>query len=356
MAKQPLSRRSTVRGSSNHSRATDYDYYQALFDPDWAEPDRAAPAKKARAKPKRSSMAQEVAALTDEAIGLEAGFQTTYQPARFETGWLLESLSHFYALDLLADVLAVIKGGKEATVYRCLGGPAAPAQLVAAKVYRPRKLRNLRNDKMYREGRAVLTADGKPVKKNEHRIMRALNKKTAFGQEVAHTSWLMYEYTTLERLHRVGASVPLPIAAAENAILMGYVGDETRAAPTLHEVRLDFPTARRLLDQTIYNLELMLQADLIHGDLSAYNILYWEGEMTIIDFPQVTNAKGNRNARYILNRDVRRVCEYFALQGLQPNDRAIAEHLWNRFQARSANDIAADLSRTLAELGQDEDE
>ncbi len=335
MAKQPLS----------HAAAFDAEYYQQLYDPAWAEEPNRLAGKAGRKKQKK--VEQIVSALTDEAVGLEAGFQTTYVPGRFEGPWLLQSLRHFYDRDLISDILAIVKGGKEANVYRCAGGPGAHAELVAAKVYRPRSLRNLRNDKMYREGREVLAGDGKAVKKTDHRVMRALNKKTAFGQEVAHTSWLMYEYKTLEQLHQAGASVPRPIAVDGNAILMQYIGDRYVAAPTLHEVRLEPHVARRLLDQVMHDLEMMLKVDLIHGDLSAYNILYWEGEMTIIDFPQVTNAKGNTSARFILNRDVRRVCEYFQLQGITANPRALADHLWQRYQERSANDILADLSRTL---------
>ena len=51
---------------------------------------------------------------------------------------------------------------------------------------------------------------------------------------------------------------------------------------------------------------------MIHGDLSAFNILYWEGKVTLIDFPQVTLSESNHNAYRIFQRDVRRVCEYFA--------------------------------------------
>ncbi|MCC6166555.1 MAG: hypothetical protein IT329_04935 [Caldilineaceae bacterium] len=342
MGTQPLSRAIDV----------DVDYYQQMYDPAWAEQSPRPQTKKARKKPPKTQ--QIVAELTDETVGLEGGFETTYRPGEFEGVWLLDSLRGFYDRDLLSDILAVVKGGKEANVYRCAGGPGAHAELVAAKVYRPRSLRNLRNDKMYREGRQVLTGDGKAVKNNDHRIMRALNKKTAFGQQVAHTSWLMYEYTTLERLHQAGASVPRPIAVDGNAILMQYFGDRMVAAPTLHEIRLEPQAARRLLDQVVFNLELMLASDMIHGDLSAYNILYWADEMTIIDFPQVTNAKGNSNARFILSRDVRRVCEYFQLQGVNANPRALADHLWQRFQERSANDILADLSRTLETFDQDD--
>src|SRR5436305_7994656 len=51
---------------------------------------------------------------------------------------------------------------------------------------------------------------------------------------------------------------------------------------------------------------------LVHGDLSAYNLLYWEGKLTLIDFPQGTSSHANQSAHVILHRDVQRVCEYFA--------------------------------------------
>lgn len=334
-----------------------YDDYEVMYDPDVAEAERMSKdAKNARPKPKKKGVKSIVAELSNETDGREGVFQTTYQPARFEEIWLRDSLSPFYEMDLVTDVLAIVKGGKEANVYRCLGGPSAP-ELVAAKVYRPRQFRNLSNDAMYREGREVLAADGKVVKKNAHRVMRALGKKTSFGVQVAHTSWLMYEFNTLKALHKAGAAVPEPIAVGENAILMGYVGDRSLAAPTLHEVSLDYSTARRLFDQVIQNIETMLAANWIHGDLSAYNILYWQGEITVIDFPQVTNAVGNSNARFILTRDVQRVCDYFTMQGLSINARGLADHLWQRFETRSENEMMADLSRTLAKYApQEEDE
>src|SRR5205823_142296 len=90
-----------------------------------------------------------------------------------------------------------------------------------------------------REGRPVLTAEGRPAKATDDRLMRALGKKTAFGVQVQHTSWLMYEYTTLHRLFHAGAAVPQPFAAAENAILMSYRGDAQGPAPTLNGVSLE---------------------------------------------------------------------------------------------------------------------
>lgn len=261
-----------------------------------------------------------------------AGFQTTYQPGRFERGWLLSSLKPFYTQNLITDILASVKGGKEASVYRCQGHPSTGTPFLAAKVYRPRQFHNLRNDKMYREGRAVLNADGNAVKKSDQRIMRALGKKSDFGRTVQHTSWLMYEYTTLETLYRAGASVPRPYAAGENAILMTYEGDENGSAPTLIEVELEKDEANRLFRETLRNIALMLQHGFVHGDLSAYNILYWEGRITLIDFPQVADTQANPHARFILERDITRVCDYFARQGADTGDPArLLKDLWAQY-------------------------
>jgi RIO kinase 1 len=313
-----------------------YEQYAELFDP--FKTDRQARRKRrpeARHIPKKSD--DQIIAEIADADALEGGFKTTYQPARYEQGWLLESLQTFYEQALIRDVLTRVKGGKEATVYSCAAGPATGQALLAAKVYRPQQFRNLRNDAMYRQGREVLTASGQPVKKNEHRIMRAIGKKTAFGEQVAHTSWLMHEYTTLERLYRAGAAVPPPIAASDNAILMGYVGDARQAAPTLHEVTLRPDQTESLFNEVMRNIELMLQYDMIHGDLSAYNILYWQGQITLIDFPQVTNCLSNPRAQFILRRDIQRICEYFTLQGLRCNSALIMDNLWRRYVKSKAN-------------------
>jgi RIO kinase 1 len=314
----------------------EYEYYEELFDLD-----RSKKGRKAKGHRRLTRPYSEIVAELGDVDGLEAGFHTTYKPGRYEEGWLLSSLRTFYDQALISDVLAQVKGGKEASVYCCEGDPTTGVALLAAKVYRPRKFRNLRNDKMYREGREILTASGRPAKKTDHRIMRAIGKKTAFGVQVQHTSWLMHEYKAMERLHQAGAAVPQPIAASENAILMSYYGDERMAAPTLNHIHLEPGEAEPLFRQVLQNVELMLQHDLIHGDLSAYNILYWAGEITLIDFPQVTNMHTNSHAYSILQRDVKRTCEYFAQQGVRCDPDAIVDELWDRYAEIDPLDQAA---------------
>jgi len=280
-----------------------------------------------KAKPARAPAAP----ADDTAIKADDEFRTTYKPARYEEGFLRESLQPFVTQTLIADVIALVKGGKEANVYLCQAAPHLDVKLIAAKVYRPRQFRNLRNDVMYREGRELVNSQGIPIKNRDNREMRAIHKKTAFGAELTHVSWLSHEYLTLDRLHKLGAAVPKPISAGHNAILMGYVGDRSRPAPLLHAVTLAKRAAEPLCDEVLRNVELMLSHGMIHGDLSAYNILYWEGKITLIDFPQVTLSESNHNAYRIFQRDVRRVCEYFALQGVERDADAITQRLWARY-------------------------
>jgi len=306
-----------------------YEYFDDLFNP--LRTDRKARRQRkprARHIPKKGQH-QIVSELVDQTVGLEGGFTTTYSPSRYEEGWLLSSLRAFYDRGLINDILGLVKGGKEASVYRCQADPATGNTVLAAKVYRPRKFRNLRNDSTYRQGRAILNPYGQDHDyARDQRITRAIGKKTAFGMQVAHTSWLMHEYTALERLHSAGAAVPQPVASSENSILMGYHGDGQLAAPTLNEISLHEEEALGLFQEVLRNIDIMLQHNLIHGDLSAYNILYWEGKITIIDFPQVIDLHGNDNAYAILKRDIQRICEYFSRQGVPCDPVETMEERW----------------------------
>lgn len=308
-----------------------YDRYADKFDP--LKMDR-----KGRRKRKPTPQAHETWRKIDQQkaevaapTSFDDGVVTTYQPSKHEASWLLSSLQGFYAQALITDVLAVVKGGKEASVYRCEADQSTGMEFLAAKVYRPRMFRSLSNDQMYREGRQILTAEGRAVKNSDHRIMRAIGKKSAFGEEVSHTSWLMHEYSTLDFLYRLGAAVPQPMAWTENAILMSYVGNGQMAAPPLVDVQLEPDEAAELFAEVLRNIELMLSHDVIHGDLSAYNILYWEGTITLIDFPQVTNSQANSNAEFILHRDITRICEYFTRQGVDTDADALMRKLWQRY-------------------------
>jgi putative acetyltransferase len=171
-----------------------------------------------------------------------------------------------------------------------------------------------------------LDADGLAIYKD--RQMRAMKKRTDYGQDLMHTSWIEHEFRTLKILHEAGCAIPTPYASAHNAILMDFIGNEQMGAPTLNEISLEAAEARYLFERVIHNLELMLAHQRVHADFSAYNILYWEGEITLIDFPQAINPLKNPNAYAIFQRDVARICEYFNHQGLATDPHKLASDLW----------------------------
>jgi RIO kinase 1 len=280
-----------------------------------------------RTSKKRESQRHEMdARLFVRAQEAAGEFKFTYKAARFEEAWLLDSLNEIAGQQLISDVLRKVKAGKEASVYLCRSGSSIDARLVVAKVYRPRTLRNLKNDAIYRTGRIDLDEDGTALFKEAD--VNAIIKRTKYGEELRHTSWIAYEFKTLEKLYEAGADVPKPFAMLKNSILMEYIGDEGAAAPTLNSIRLDRDEAHPLFDRVLRNLDLLLSSQRIHGDLSAYNILYWNGDITLIDFPQVVHPEANPSAWTIFQRDVTRVCQYFRSQGVKCDARKLAADLW----------------------------
>lgn len=184
--------------------------------------------KKRHPDPKRRAKQQqhEIDSALSHDDAPNAPIAMTYKPSKFEGAWLMESLKPFFERSLITDVLELVRGGKEASVYVCAAHPALGVPYAAAKVYRPRMFRQIRDDSVYREGRETLSEEGRVVKKT--------------------------------------------------------------------------------------------------------STLYWQGEITLIDFPQAGNPESNPNARMLFERDVARVCSYFADQGVEVDSSALAERIWNR--------------------------
>jgi RIO kinase 1 len=270
-------------------------------------------------------------------LGVEAVFRPTFAASRFERAWLLEHLGPFYEDHFIADILHQVKGGKEASVYCCAADARMGIELIAAKVYRPKIFRTLKNDAQYRQGRVALDDQGNEVRGRRESL--AMRQKTRFGQDLLHAAWLANEFQTLLTLHAAGVEVPRPIAQGNNTILMEYVGEAGQPAPTLNQVALEPGKARPIFDRVVHNAELMLAHGCVHADLSAFNILYWEGDIRIIDLPQAVSPYKNPDAFKLFERDVTRVCEYFAQYGIETNAAQLARQVWKRNVQRDTADI-----------------
>jgi RIO kinase 1 len=238
----------------------------------------------------------------------------------------LEQIEPFIDRGYVDEVIGLVKAGKEASVYACRAGPAAGCDLVAAKVYRAAQYR-FKNDAVYQEARARELGIGGSA-------LRAFNKRrhSAIGREVQAGSWRMREYQVLQLLHASYADVPRPIAAEGEAILMEYFGDEDEAAQQLNRVRLTEEEAPALFQRLMNNVELFLALNLVHGDLSPHNVIYWQGEVRVIDFPQAIDPRFNRHAQDLLRRDVANLVHYFAPYGVEASAEELADDLWRRFE------------------------
>jgi RIO kinase 1 len=280
-------------------------------------------------KPDPTAIRSELTDLSDHEHDFVPTYAAALDPLHHERQWIIDSVGGFYRDNLITDVTRLVKGGKEANVYGCLASPETGFELLAAKLYRPRMLRHLRNDALYREGRLTRDKDGKQIRGS--REARAMLKKTKFGKHLGIMNWIMHEYLVQSELYEAGADVPKPISQRGNTILMEYIGDLWGPAPTLSEISLSDGEAEPLFSRVMENVRLMLRHHYIHGDLSAYNILYWEGDVKIIDFPQMVDARMNQSAETLLQRDIQRVCEYFDRFGVDTTPARLSYEIWDLY-------------------------
>ena len=235
-----------------------------------------------------------------------------------------EAFEHFFDEGLVEEVLLPLKHGKEASVHLCRANPRTTGEVLAAlKLYHPLNKRDFRDEGLYRDGEFI----------KERRIRAALDRKTKFGREVQGGLWVSREWETLRALSGVGAPVPRPIERTDDAILMSYVGDLDGPAPRLHEYPVqDREELEAIWDHVRSAIEHMLYRDVVHGDLSAYNVLVWDGGVFMIDFPQAVDPKKNAHAAAFLQRDVRRIGSWFDRHGLELPWEEIASELWTAWE------------------------
>jgi RIO kinase 1 len=244
---------------------------------------------------------------------------------RSQGGDQLSHLEEFVDRGLIEEVLGLVKIGKEASVYCCRAGADAGGRLVAAKVYRESQYR-FKNDAVYQESRLrEMGIRGSAKRAFEKR------RKSSVGREVQTQTWRHHEYGVLEKLFAVGADVPQPLAISGDALLMEYIGNETTAAPQLVRTKLPGSEAAPLFERLMRNVELWLGCNCVHGDLSPHNVLYWAGEIKVIDFPQAVDPRFNSHAHELLSRDVANLVRYFEPYGVEADAVGLADDLWRRF-------------------------
>jgi len=231
-------------------------------------------------------------------------------------------------LDVLLDdgvideVLGRLKSGKEADISLVRRGDV----VMAAKVYKDRATRSFKNNADYKEGRKVRNS----------RTQRAIESGGRFGRDAAEQAWKSAEADALYRLADSGVRVPAPVMFYEGVLLMDLVRDaEGRPAPRLIDVPIDRDAAMFIFADLVAQIISMLCCDLIHGDLSPYNILAGADGPTIIDFPQVISAVHSSRAEFFFLRDFDNVVRFLA--GFDPRlavHAADGRAIWRAYVSR----------------------
>jgi RIO kinase 1 len=190
-----------------------------------------------------------------------------------------------------------ISTGKEANVFR---GTTDTGKFIAIKIYKVetspffRKEEYLRGDPRFDN-----------IPNRERAIVEAFAKK---------------EYKNLQICERAEVHAPKPIYVHENVLIMEFLGEEGMPYPTMNMVGAN---TEEQLDSVLEDIRKMYHAELVHADISEYNIMMADVPY-LIDFGQGVILR-HPNAEKFLERDVRNILRYFERRGIKKDFEEVME-------------------------------
>ena len=184
---------------------------------------------------------------------------------------------------LFDELVSPLKVGKESNVFIAKKGE----QKIIVKIYR---VQNADFKKMYDYIR----------KDPRYAFLRNKRREIIFA-------WTQREYKNLLRAEKVGINVPKALGCKSNILLEEFIGNEEPALP-LKDDHPSYP--HHFLEDILEQVRDMYQAGLIHGDLSAFNILNHQEKPVLIDFSQATLTK-TPNSEELLKRDLKNILQFF---------------------------------------------
>ncbi len=177
-----------------------------------------------------------------------------------------------------------------------------------------------------------------PLALKVYRLHRTPHKKKAMiGYAVDRMGLIAAkEFTILEKAYRAGVPVPTPARRVDNMFTMRFLGDETNAR-RLKDLELDEP--EQYARQTIAIVEKLLDAFIVHGDLSEYNLLLHRDHVFAIDFGQSVDLSSRTNryrrfeeAKPLLFRDLQNVAHYFSNYDIEIDVQGEYHRLTTKFE------------------------
>ncbi|MCL4400398.1 MAG: hypothetical protein M1348_00995 [Candidatus Parvarchaeota archaeon] len=125
--------------------------------------------------------------------------------------------------------------------------------------------------------------------------------------------WSRYEFTFQSKAFDAGIKTPEPYRLFKNVIVMQFIGeDETPARLAVKDTSFD---VQKWYGTIIDSIVTLGKRGIIHGDLSAYNILNANGDPYIIDFSQA--LKLTSLTKEYLERDINNINNWFKKLGVE---------------------------------------
>ena len=198
-------------------------------------------------------------------------------------------LSKLFSGGIVSSIYFKIARGKEADVYLADSGAKIDAGYVAVKIFRIETSSFVKR---------VDYMQGDP------RFGKIKGSTFALVSE-----WCKKEYGNLVLASGAGAHVPRPYVFNGNVLAMELIGEEGKPSNTLRQEGTNEP--EKTLDFIIEDVKKLYSTELVHADLSEYNILMKGTIPYFIDFGQAVLLKHPR-AMEFLKRDIRNVLAYFS--------------------------------------------
>jgi RIO kinase 1 len=130
-------------------------------------------------------------------------------------------------------------------------------------------------------------------------------------------TWAEKEFKNLKIAIEVGVRVPKPIAVEKNVLVMEFIGENGVPAPKLRDYSLKNPV--KTYKTVLHFVKLLYRkGQIVHADLSEYNILMQKGPV-VIDISQAVHVSHPLSKDY-LKRDLGNIVKYFSSLGVPSKD------------------------------------
>lgn len=129
--------------------------------------------------------------------------------------------------------------------------------------------------------------------------------------------WAEKEMHNLKRMKKVGILCPDVLILKNQMLIMSFIGKDSVPAPKLKDVPLNAAQLIVAYEEVLDMMTKMYkEANLVHADLSEYNILYYEEQCYFIDVAQSIEPSHPSAFEYLL-RDCGNVVHFFDRRGVK---------------------------------------